>query len=200
MRSKKFSVKPALANSLTKKNVRSSPSILPSPPPKNSKEVPFPEERLPEVQVDFAGLEDGSLMETIEDPADPNQTLLAIFKRGRIRRWSQSLLYFMKERHDPVTGESLQPRQDALLATLWEIIHRESLLQYVRVGGKISLGTGTNEILLKAGERTSVTDKRVGGMVASMGFRSTQRTKNGWILWLDSSTRRRCHQSTATGM
>lgn len=456
MRSKKFGAKPAPSKSVTKKNTRPSPSILPSPRPKNSKELPFPEERLPEVQVDFAELENGSLVEVIEDPDDPNQTLLAVFKRGRIRlagqvedrgrilvpiprttlgfadlklprgimpfmsvaqlvknvvnfiqwtvdvphdyvlllsafvvytwvadrlptavylsviglpqsgkstllellsllcrravlagdisqaatyqacnfsptllideidwvasrtssfrqvlrtginpaaralrvrhsgssfgpkvlssleassdlalnsrciqlamaetnksglvrpshptmakiaselrqrllkfrfctyksirparvpgaealrprsqdifcslaaplarnpHWTNFLWYFMKFCHDPVTREPLEPRQDALLATLWEIIHRESPLRYVRIGGEMSLGTGTNEILLKAGERSSVTDKGVGRMLASMGFRNKQRTKNGWILWLNGSTLEPCHQLMKT--
>jgi hypothetical protein len=113
---------------------------------------------------------------------------------GRSRLSSEFLLDFVKFFHDPETRESLEPRQDALLAALWAFIHRESPLKYIRIGGETSLGTGTNEILLKAGERLSVTDKGVGRMLASMGFRSKQRTKNGWILWLDSSTLERCHQ------
>ena len=35
-------------------------------------------------------------------------------------------------------------------------------------------------------------------MLSSMGFRTTQRTNSGWILWLDSSTRERCHQLLKT--
>jgi len=62
----------------------------------------------------------------------------------------------------------------------------------------MSLSTATNDILLQGGERLSVTDKGVGRMLSSMGFRSTQRTKTGWILWLDSSTLRRCHQLMKT--
>src|ERR1700732_4701715 len=84
MRSKKFDAKPAPSQSVTKKNTRPSP-ILSSPLPKSHKELVLPKDRLPEVQIDFAELEDGSLAEVIEDPADPNQTLLAISKRARIR-------------------------------------------------------------------------------------------------------------------
>jgi hypothetical protein len=456
MRSKKFSAKPAVAKSVTKKNVRPSPSTLPGPIPPSRKELASPKVCLPDVQIDFAELENGSLVEVVEDPADPNQTLLAVFKGGRIRlagrvkdrgrilvpisrttlgfadlklprgimsytsvtrlvksiaafirwavdvpheyvlllaafvlytwvadrlltavylsviglpqsgkstllellsllcrralltsdisqaaayqacnfnpavlideidwnssrtlgfrqmlraginpsaralrvhqssssfgpkvfgsleassdlalnsrciqlimtetnrkgllkpghpfmaklasdlrqrllkfrfdyyksirpalvpgaeklrprsgdilcslaaplvgnpHWTGFLLNFMKFRHDPATREPLEPRQDALLATLWEVIHQKSPLKNVRIGGKISLSSATNVILLSGGERLTVTDKGVGRMLASLGFRSTQRTKNGWILWLDSSTLERCHQLMQT--
>jgi hypothetical protein len=110
------------------------------------------------------------------------------------RLWTDCLLAIIKENHDPVTRESLEPRQEALHAVLWQIIHRESPLPNVRVGGQNSLATATNEVLLQGGERVTVTDKGVGTMLSSMGFRSTQRTKVGWILWLDSATVTRCHQ------
>jgi hypothetical protein len=114
------------------------------------------------------------------------------------RIWTQFLLCFMKEIHDPVTREALDPRHAALHAVLWEAIHREPPLPNVRIGGKMSLSTATNHILLQGGERLSVTDKGVGRMLASTGFRSTQRTKIGWILRLDSSTLARCHQLMKT--
>jgi hypothetical protein len=86
MRSRKSSTKPALANSVTQKNVCPSPSIPPGPfSNKSRKGAAPPENSLPEVPIDFAELEDGSLVEVIEDPADPNHALFAICKRGRIR-------------------------------------------------------------------------------------------------------------------
>ena len=112
----------------------------------------------------------------------------------RHRLWIACLLAIIKERHDPVTRESLEPGQEGLHAVLWEIIHRASPLSNVRVGGQNSLATATNEMLLQGGERLTVTDKAVGTMLSSMGFRSTHRTKVGWILWLDSATVTRCHQ------
>jgi hypothetical protein len=112
--------------------------------------------------------------------------------------WTQVLLGFMKLSHDPVTRESLESRHEALHAGLWEAIHLEPPLAYVRIGGKMSLSTATNDILLQGGERLTVTDKGVGRMVWSMGFRNAQRTKTGWILRLDSSTRERCHQLLKT--
>jgi hypothetical protein len=112
--------------------------------------------------------------------------------------WTRFLLWFMKEHQDPVTREPLEPRHEALHAVLWEVIHRELPLPSVRIGGETSLRTATNDILLQSGERFSVTDKGVGRMLSSMGFRSTQRTKIGWILRLDSTTLARCHQLMKT--
>ena len=108
------------------------------------------------------------------------------------------LLCFMKESHDAEMRESLEPRHEALLAVLWEVIHREPALPNVRIGGKTSLSTAINEMWLQGGERLIVSDKRVGTMLSSMGFRSTHRTKSGWILWLNSSTLGRCHQLLKT--
>jgi hypothetical protein len=85
MRTKKFSTKPALAKSVTEKNARPSPSIPPDPIPMSRKELGSPENCLPEVQIDFAELENGALVEIVEDPTDPNHTLFAIVNRGRIR-------------------------------------------------------------------------------------------------------------------
>jgi hypothetical protein len=85
MRSRKFSPKTALARSLTKKNTRPSPSIQPRPIPPSREELGSTENCLPEVQIDFAELENGSLVEVVEDPNDPNHTLFAIFNHGHIR-------------------------------------------------------------------------------------------------------------------
>jgi hypothetical protein len=108
--------------------------------------------------------------------------------------WTRFLLGFMKLNHDSVTRESLEPRHEALHAVLWEVIHREPPLSNVRIGGQTSLTTATNEMLLRGGERLAVTDKGVGTLLSSMGFRNTQRTKSGWILWLNASTLTRCHE------
>src|ERR1700732_5406797 len=59
---------------------RSSDSI-----PAGHKDLEAPENSIREVQIDFAELENGSLVDAIEAPTDPNHTLFAIFQRGRIR-------------------------------------------------------------------------------------------------------------------
>lgn len=40
----------------------------------------------PQVETDFEELEDGSLLEMIEDPKDRSKTLFALFKNGKVRR------------------------------------------------------------------------------------------------------------------
>ena len=109
------------------------------------------------------------------------------------KSYSEFLLSYMKFKHDPVTQESLEPRHEALLAALWEFIHREPPVLGVRIGGEMGLRRVTNEFLQAGGERLTVTDKGTGTMVSSMGIRSTERTKTGWILVFDSSTVDRCH-------
>jgi hypothetical protein len=49
------------------------------------KKLKLPEESLPKVQIDFAKLGDGSLVEIIESPTDQNRTLFAVSRQGRIR-------------------------------------------------------------------------------------------------------------------
>lgn len=83
MRPRKSSVKPVPAKSV--KNSHPSPSILLVPIPATRKEAVSAGDGLSEVQIDFAELENGSLVDVVEGPADPNRTLLAIFKCGRIR-------------------------------------------------------------------------------------------------------------------
>jgi len=72
MRSRKFSVKPALGNSVTQENARPSRSIHPRPIPSSRKEFASPESSLPEVQTDFAELENGSIVDIVEDSTDPD--------------------------------------------------------------------------------------------------------------------------------
>jgi hypothetical protein len=112
----------------------------------------------------------------------------------RSQLWIQILFEFLKRNHDPVTPESLEPRQEALNAAIWTIVHCNGSLQNIRFGGELGLRKWTNHLLLNGGERLSVTEKEVGRMLASLGYRSTQRTKVGWILWLNTSTVARCHQ------
>jgi hypothetical protein len=44
-----------------------------------------PRAHLPEVEIDFAELQDGSLAEMIEDPAIPTESLLAFYKDGTVQ-------------------------------------------------------------------------------------------------------------------
>ena len=116
----------------------------------------------------------------------------------RNKRWRLVLLGFFKYTHDPITREGLDPRHEALIAALWGVGHSEPPLSQVRFGGTAGLAAITNEILKRTGERLEVTEKAVGRVLASLGFRRTQRTNVGWVLWLDSTTLHRCHQLVKT--
>lgn len=108
------------------------------------------------------------------------------------RLYTRLLFDFIIANHDPVTRESLDPRQEALNAAIWWFSHAKNPRFNVRIGGDIGLTWCTNNFLKC--ERLSVTEKAVGGMLASMGYRNKHRTNVGWILRLDSSTVARCHQ------
>jgi hypothetical protein len=157
-------------------------------------------QRLLQFRFDFYKSIRPALVPGAEDLRPRSRDLLSSLAAPLVgsQPWTRFLLAYMKENHDPVTRESLEPRFEALHAALWEAIHREPPLSHVRIGGQMSLSTATNDILLQGGETLTVTDKGVGRMLSSMGFRSTQRTKTGWILWLDSATRERCHQLLKT--
>lgn len=123
------------------------------------------------------------LLSSLAAPWAPNQFV------------SRLLLEFFKLHQDPSTREPLAPRQDAMLAILFEIIHKSPTLPSVRVG---ELAKSANALFLQRGERLTVTDKGAGSMLSAMGFHAKQRTNVGWILWFDSSTRERVHQLLKT--
>jgi hypothetical protein len=60
------------------------------PTPVHSESIPSgsemasPRDHLPETEIDFAELADGSLAEMIADPADPTKSLLAVYKDGAV--------------------------------------------------------------------------------------------------------------------
>jgi hypothetical protein len=112
--------------------------------------------------------------------------------------WTRLLLWFFSDLHDKETREPLEPRHEALHAALFQVIHHDPPFPNVRIGGPISLTTVTNMVLKRSGESFAITDKAVGAMLRAMGFRNTHRTNDGWILWLDASTRERCHQLLKT--
>jgi hypothetical protein len=112
----------------------------------------------------------------------------------RSRMMVNILSDFMKRHHDPVTRESLGPRQDALLAVLFKLMHL-SPAGSVRV--KL-LAETANALLQRRGEKLALTDKAAGTILSSLGFLSKSRTNQGWILWLDSDTQKRAHQLLQT--
>jgi hypothetical protein len=114
---------------------------------------------------------------------------------ARVPLWNQLLLEMIKDYHDPITREPLAPRQEAMLAALFHVIHRAPLLASIRVK---FLADAANALLHAAGERARLTDKAAGTMLSDLGFRNRQRTNCGWILWLDAQAQMRVHQLVKT--
>jgi hypothetical protein len=104
------------------------------------------------------------------------------------------LSHFVKRYHDPVTRESLGPRQDTLLAVVFELVHSAPDMP-VRI--KL-LAEATNALLQRSGKRLVLTDKATGTLLSSLGFRSKNRTNQGWHLLLGSDTNKRVHQLRQT--
>jgi hypothetical protein len=75
----------ALARAVNQPESCPPPSPSPDPVPANSPHVVSPTRRLPQQEVDFAELEDGTLVEMIEDPDNSAKSLFAIYKDGSVR-------------------------------------------------------------------------------------------------------------------
>jgi hypothetical protein len=104
------------------------------------------------------------------------------------------LLEFFEKHQDPSTREPLEIRQEALIFAVLTAVHVVPGQPSVRIGGTQSLTETANTVLNNTGERFVLKDKACGSTLTSLGFRSKHRTNFGWILWLDASTRDRCHQ------
>jgi hypothetical protein len=81
MRSRKSNEQHASAKFVNKSKTPLSPSTIPEHGP----DVVSSASSLTEHEVDFAKLEDGTLVEMIEDPADPTKSLLAVYKDGTVQ-------------------------------------------------------------------------------------------------------------------
>ena len=73
------------ANSIEENNVRFSTPANSGPIPASHSKKVSPQDHLPEREIDFAELKDGSLAEMIEDPADPAKSRLAVYSKGTVR-------------------------------------------------------------------------------------------------------------------
>ena len=73
------------ANSVEKDNAHLSTSAHSGPIPASGSETDSPRDHLPEMEIDFAELEDGSLAEMMEDPVIPTKSLLAVYKGGTVQ-------------------------------------------------------------------------------------------------------------------
>jgi hypothetical protein len=84
VRSRKLIEDHAPAKFVDKQETRFSPSSLPVAVPANSPDVASPPSRLPEQEIDFAELEDGTLVEMIQDPNNSARSLFAVCKKGAV--------------------------------------------------------------------------------------------------------------------
>ena len=84
MRPRKSIEEQASAKFVSKPTTRPSPPTFPDPIPENGPDVMSSTSRLPEQEVDFCELEDGTLVEMIEDPDDPANSLFAVFRNGTV--------------------------------------------------------------------------------------------------------------------
>jgi hypothetical protein len=82
---RKYSGKLEPVSSLEKDNAHLSTPAHSDPIPASGSETDSPRGHLPEMEIDFAEMEDGSLAEMIEDPADPTKSLLAVYKDGTVQ-------------------------------------------------------------------------------------------------------------------
>src|ERR1700751_4022902 len=73
------------ANSLEKDNTHLSTPAHSGPIPASGSKTDSPRDHLPEMEIDFAVLEDGSLAEMIEDPVIPTKSILAVYKGTTVK-------------------------------------------------------------------------------------------------------------------
>jgi hypothetical protein len=104
-----------------------------------------------------------------------------------------ALLEYLKFHHDQESRDGLEVRQDAVLALLFGVMHHNPELPYIRVK---EVAAATNSLL--RADKSAISDKAAGSILAGMGLRNTKRTNRGWILFLNSETRERIHQLRET--
>ena len=103
MHSSKSNKKDASKNFLDKPITRSSSTTLPDPVPATGPAVIPTGNLLPEHEIDFAELDDGVLIETIEDPNDAAKSLFAVYRNkivqsaARIEHGDRVLVPFSRE-------------------------------------------------------------------------------------------------------
>jgi hypothetical protein len=82
--SRQSSEHPALADSVTHPKTCPAPSVSDLIPRNGPAVVPF-ETSLPKDEIDFAELEDGTLVEAIEDPNNPASSTFVVFSNGTVQ-------------------------------------------------------------------------------------------------------------------
>lgn len=82
MSANEFDGKHEPANTVEENNLRLS---MPGPIPESDSQADSSPHHLPEREIEFAELQDGSLAEMIEDPINPAKSLLAVYANGTVR-------------------------------------------------------------------------------------------------------------------
>jgi hypothetical protein len=93
----------------------------------------------------------------------------------------QPLIEFFKKR-EIFNHEPLPPPENAVLTAVFTQIHREAYAGHVLIK---DLTTKVNEILETSGERFRLSPRKVGAVMATLGFGWKRRTNIGWTIHLD---------------
>jgi hypothetical protein len=105
---------------------------------------------------------------------------------------SQRLLKFF-ESGQAVPSEPLGPEQNAVLRTLFALIH-PGKFSYLWVG---DLTSKVNLFLQAAGERLRLLPRKVGSVLTSLGFVNRARKNSGWVLYVSQQDAEKLHQLAA---
>jgi hypothetical protein len=105
---------------------------------------------------------------------------------------SQVLLKLF-ESGQAVPSDPLSPEQNAVLRTLFALIH-PSKFSYIWIS---NLTFKVNLFLQAAGERLRLLPRKVGAVLTSLGFTNRTRTNSGWVLYLSQQDAERLHQLAA---
>jgi hypothetical protein len=100
------------------------------------------------------------------------------------------LVEHFRDFHDPANRDVLSPKQSAVLAGLFYIVHRVPVLGSVRI---IALADRVNELLKKSGEHFTLAARALSCVLDSLQFRQRERTAQGKYLPLDQNTSRQIH-------
>ena len=101
-------------------------------------------------------------------------------------------------RQDRTTRDPLSPPQNGVLKALFYYTHldsRQGESDYLMI---TELTFAVNEVFRKVGERFQLKPRKVGSILTSLGFFNRQRTRTGWVIWLDKSDREKIHRLAQT--
>ncbi len=105
---------------------------------------------------------------------------------------SQRLLEFF-ESGQAVPSEPLSPEQNAVLRTLFALIH-SGKFSYIWIQ---NLASNVNFFLQASGERLSLQPRKIGAVLTSLGFVNRTRKNSGWVLYVSQQDAEKLHQLAA---